>query len=208
MKRILFVLLLSATSLAQCPAPQPAPPAAGANMFSDEQEMVLGDLLATKFAQNEELLDGPEVEYLQKIGDRLMAQMPPTKLRFRFHLLDSGEMNGFSIPGGHVYITRKLISIAKSEDEIAGVIGHEIGHGFEHHSAVDYSTLIRKILKVNSVGDRDDIYRLFDLPSSLYNPSNLTSGLRVSYPTQRGPSHPWDKYSESRTSTSCGPSLR
>lgn len=161
MKRTLFVLLLSATSLAQCPVPQPTPPAPGANMFSDEQEMILGDLLATKFAQSAELMDGAEVEYLQKIGDRLMAQMPPTKLRFRFHLLDSGEMNGFSIPGGHVYITRKLISIAKSEDEIAGVIGHEIGHGFEHHSAVDYSTLIRKILKVNSVGDRDDIYRLY-----------------------------------------------
>lgn len=56
-------------------------------------------------------------------------------------LVDSDEVNGFSIAGGHIYIHRKLAAVAKSDDELAGVIGHEIGHIISHQFAFETRAL-------------------------------------------------------------------
>lgn len=136
-------------------------PASG-NLFNDEQEIWLGDAIADLIENEYTIVKDPaENAYLQKIGARLLAVLPPTKIRFRFVLIDSPEVNGFSLAGGRVYITRKLVTSAHSEDEIAAVLAHEIGHIVTHQSAAEMSELMRRLMGVTSIGDRADVYDKF-----------------------------------------------
>jgi WD40 repeat protein len=84
-------------------------------------------------------------------------------LTFTFHIIEYPEANAFNVPGGHVFISRKLIALANSEDELASVIAHELGHASVHHGAVDMSEAMRRVLKVNAVGNRNDIIQKYNL---------------------------------------------
>ena len=66
-------------------------------------------------------------DYLRSLGNRLVQHLPATNLNFRFYLIDLPEPNAFSIAGGRVYVSRKLIAMTRSEDELAGIIAHELG---------------------------------------------------------------------------------
>jgi len=60
-------------------------------------------------------------------------------LEFQFKVLDSPVVNAFAVPGGFVYMTRGILSYLNDEAELAGVMGHEIGHVTARHSAQLYS---------------------------------------------------------------------
>src|SRR5947208_2619315 len=108
---ILGCALFSSPLFAQSKCQPPSPPANPANLFSEEQEMVLGDAVAEQIESSFSLIDDEQVVgYLRRIGERLIAQAPPTKLRFQFFVVDSYEVNAFTLPGGRIYVTRKLIS--------------------------------------------------------------------------------------------------
>jgi hypothetical protein len=102
-----------------------------------------------------------ENAYLNTIGGRLLAVLPPTKIQFHFLLVESPQINGFSLAGGRVYLTRKLVANAHSEDEVAGVIAHEMGHILSHQFAIETTVDLRRLLGVTSVTDRADIYTKF-----------------------------------------------
>jgi predicted Zn-dependent protease len=73
--------------------------------------------------------------YVNDIGQRLAAQSHRANLKWTFTVLDSPEINAFALPGGYVYITRGIMAYLDSEAELAGVIGHEIGHVTARHGA-------------------------------------------------------------------------
>ena len=89
--------------------------------------------------------------------------MPPTGLKFQFFIIDIPEANAFNTPGGYVFLSRKLIAFTKTEDELAGVMAHELGHAVVHHSASDISELFKKILNVTQLGDRKDVTEKYNL---------------------------------------------
>lgn len=73
-----------------------------------------------------------------QVGRRLVEHSVAanSRYRFQFHLLaDSSTINAFALPGGQVFITEGLFSRLKTEGQLAGVLGHEIGHVIERHSA-------------------------------------------------------------------------
>jgi WD40 repeat protein len=136
---------------------------AGMNMFSDQQEADLGDAMAEhinpgglKIIENDALSD-----YLRALGDRLVKHLPPTQMKFRFYLIEFPEANAFSIAGGRIYVSRKMVVMARSEDELAGIIGHELGHILTHQSAIYMTQRFREVLGVTQVGDRKDIFDKF-----------------------------------------------
>ena len=126
--------------------------------------MILGDLNRQqmagdlRFMQDEELL-----VYVRQIGERLVRHLPPTGLKFQFFIIDIPTANAFNTPGGYVFLSRKLIAFTKTEDELAGVMAHELGHATVHHSAGDMSQLFKKILNVTQLGDRKDVTEKFNL---------------------------------------------
>ena len=73
--------------------------------------------------------------YVNGVGQKLAAQSHRANLKWTFTVLDSPEVNAFALPGGYVYITRGIMAYLDSEAELAGVIGHEIGHVTARHGA-------------------------------------------------------------------------
>lgn len=74
---------------------------------------------------------------VEQVGERLIASTAAkqTPYKFRFHLLADGQtVNAFALPGGQIFITEALFRRLKSEDQLAGVLGHEMGHVVGRHS--------------------------------------------------------------------------
>ena len=146
--------------LPQVALPAPTEP----NIFSEEQEGYLGDAVAEHIQKNYRVIEDAEVtDYLRRIGARLSKHLPLTKLRFQFFLVDLPDANAFVLPGGRIYVSRKLVALAQSEDELAGVISHELGHLVAHEQAIDQTRRLREVLGVTQVGDRRDIFEKYNL---------------------------------------------
>ncbi len=73
-------------------------------------------------------------DYVESIGQRLARASHRAGIPYRFTVLDSAEVNAFALPGGYVYVSRGILPYLNSEAELAGVIGHEIGHVTARHS--------------------------------------------------------------------------
>ena len=71
--------------------------------------------------------------YINEIGQRLVAYSTMPDGDFTFTLLDSPDINAFALPGGFIYVNRGLLAFLETEEELAGVIAHEIGHITENH---------------------------------------------------------------------------
>ncbi len=129
------------------------------NIFSDEQEVELGEAIAEQIQRDFRVIDDEEVTtYLRQIGDRIVRHLPPNKLKFRFFLVELSDANAFVLPGGRIYVSRKLIAFTQSEDELAGVIAHEIGHLMARQQSTAMTKQLKEVLGVTQVGDRKDIF--------------------------------------------------
>jgi predicted Zn-dependent protease len=96
-------------------------------------EQRAGDQAAREIEGQVGLVRAPDLEaYVGQIGGRLAAESGRDG-PWRFVILDDPMPNAFALPGGHVYVTRGLLALVNSEDELAGVIGHEIGHVLAGH---------------------------------------------------------------------------
>jgi predicted Zn-dependent protease len=90
---------------------------------------------AAKALQEQGMLlpEGEVSGYVREVGERLVRAAPASSGPFEFHVLDMEEPNAFALPGGYVYVSRGLLVLLNSEDELAGVVGHEIGHVVARH---------------------------------------------------------------------------
>ena len=95
----------------------------------------MGDKEAAKVEQAMGLLrEKKPVDYVVEIGKKLAALSELPDEPWTFQVVDTAEPNAFALPGGHVYVSRGLLALVNSEDELTGVIGHEIGHVTGRHS--------------------------------------------------------------------------
>jgi len=109
-------------------------------LMSESQEIQLGKQNDQQVIQSYGLYKDPQLEsYIESIGQKLAKLSDRPKLTFHFRLLDSPVVNAFAIPGGYIYITRGILAYLNNEAELAGVLGHEIGHVAARHSAKQYS---------------------------------------------------------------------
>ncbi len=138
MRRILIALCCLIAPLGAC-STNPATGARSFTLLSWEQEKQLGAEAAAQFTQEY----GGEVEnpivnaYVDRIGAALLEGIEegvPDDLEWEFTLLDSDVINAFALPGGKVFVSRGLAQRLDDEAELAGVIGHEIGHVTARHS--------------------------------------------------------------------------
>ncbi len=79
--------------------------------------------------------DAAGTRYLNRIGERLVKVNPDQTFDYQFAIVDQYGPNAFALPGGHIYVSRGLLALTNSEDELAGVVGHEIVHVSRRHSA-------------------------------------------------------------------------
>src|SRR6266850_5246603 len=81
------------------------------------------------------LEDAALAAYVDGIGRKLLRGVPLRGFDYQFSVVDMQEPNAFALPGGYVFISRGLLLLANSEDELACVIGHEITHAARRHAA-------------------------------------------------------------------------
>ncbi len=121
MKRIIAPLALT-MSLAACG-------------ISQQQEVQMGQDYAQQINSQLPIVSDPEANrYINVLGDQIAARTSRADLDWRFYIVDSKEVNAFAVPGGFIYVNRGLIERTTRMDELAGVLGHEIGHVVRRHS--------------------------------------------------------------------------
>jgi len=108
--------------------------------MTPEQEIALGYQSAPQMAAQMGGLsrNSQAVALVQRVGDGLVRQSVAAKspYKFSFHVLaDPKTVNAFALPGGPIFITEGLLRLLKTEAELAGVLGHEIGHVIARHSS-------------------------------------------------------------------------
>lgn len=104
--------------------------------MSTQQEISLGKKASQQVQEQMGLVDDPALRaYVRDLGARLAPYSPRRDLPYSFDVVQMAEPNAFALPGGHIYVSRGLLAITNSEAELAGVIGHEIGHVAARHHA-------------------------------------------------------------------------
>ena len=109
-------------------------------LLSEQEEIQLGIQTDRDIIQTYGLYPDTALEnYISRLGKRMAAISHRPNLDYTFRLMDTPVINAFAVPGGFVYITRGILAYLNSEAELAGVMGHEIGHITARHSAKQYS---------------------------------------------------------------------
>ncbi len=140
------------------------------SVMSEQDEIALGKKSHQQILQEYGVYADPKLQaYVNDIGQRLAKQSHRANLVWTFTVLDSPEINAFALPGGYVYITRGIMAYLDSEAELAGVVGHEIGHVTARHGAqratrqqnaglgVLAATVLGAVLEAGGVGGATDL---------------------------------------------------
>lgn len=105
-------------------------------VMSEQDEIEEGRKAHAEILKEYGVVDNPRLQaYVNDIGQRLARQSHRANLKWTFTVLDTPDVNAFALPGGYVYVTRGIMAYLESEAELAGVIGHEIGHVTARHGA-------------------------------------------------------------------------
>src|SRR5690606_1210246 len=106
------------------------------NAMSIERELAVGDIYMRQLRAQAPMVNDPLLEeYIQDLGNKLVAQADNVKFPFTFFLLNSPEINAFAFFGGHIGVHTGLISSDDNESELASVLAHEITHVTQRHMA-------------------------------------------------------------------------
>lgn len=110
-------------------------------LMSEAQEISLGQQSHQSVMRQYTPYDNPPLQSLvEELGQKLGRQSHRPNLNYQFSLLDSPQVNAFALPGGYIYITRGIIAYMNSEEELAGVLGHELGHVTARHGVRQHTS--------------------------------------------------------------------
>ncbi len=115
---------------------QPWDPFSGRKVYAltNSEEQKLGEEVIREVESKFTLIRDPLIlDYLNKLGWEILKQAGVQPYPFRFYILKDPQLNAFSVPGGHIFLTTGIIEIMDSEGELAGLLGHEIAHIARHH---------------------------------------------------------------------------
>jgi len=126
-------------SLAGC-ATNPATGEREISLIGEGQEVAMGQEADPQIIASMGLYEDEAIQqYVNQIGQRLAAASERPDLPWTFRVIDDPTINAFAVPGGFIYITRGILAHMNSEAELAGVLGHEIGHVTARHSVSQMS---------------------------------------------------------------------
>ncbi|MGD0009977.1 MAG: M48 family metallopeptidase [Terriglobia bacterium] len=98
------------------------------SIISEEKEIAVGKQYSTEIDRQAKLLNDPVIiEYVNRVAQNV-ARNSDLKIPLTVKVIDSPELNAFALPGGFLYVNTGLILAAEEEDQVAGVVGHEIAH--------------------------------------------------------------------------------
>ena len=136
--------------------------------ISKKTEMAMGKGADEQISKQYGIYQDKELQiYVNRIGQKLVSQLSDKVFpRYYFRIVNSSDINAFALPGGYVYVTVGLLALVNSEAELAGILGHEIGHIIFHHGAKQM---------VRSIGST-----ILALGGAIASPKNAGQWLKVS----------------------------
>lgn len=138
MKKTIPSLALAALLMAGCGTTvvNPVTGQAERTVMDEQAELAEGAKGHQEVLKEYGVYDNAAVQaYVNDLGQKLAGHSHRTGLQWHFTVLDSPVINAFALPGGYVYVTRGIMAYMESEADLAGVIGHEIGHVTARHGA-------------------------------------------------------------------------
>lgn len=134
MRRLPFLALL--LLFLSCAQKDQLQPRSSNVLISSSREVKIGRAVAEEVEREFPPYDEPRLQaYVDEVGQRLASVSDRNDIAYHFKVLDSPLPNAFAAPGGYIYITRGMLGVMDDESELAGVLGHEIGHVTARHGA-------------------------------------------------------------------------
>jgi predicted Zn-dependent protease len=131
--------IVSCLLLAAC-ATNPATGKREISLMSEAQEIQLGREADIEVQREMGMYEDRALQdYVNDIGQRLARNSHRPNLPWHFAIVDAAAVNAFALPGGYIYLTRGIMAYLNDEAELAGVLGHEIGHVTARHAAQAYT---------------------------------------------------------------------
>lgn len=158
--------LTGAASLLKASEPKVTVPSF--NTLSDEEEISFGRKVAAQFDAKLPLLGIRTLDqYVNSLVAKLGRNSQRPNMDYQAKVINTAEINAFSILGGHMYVYRGLLQFVQSEAELAAVMGHEVGHVVGHHSANKIMLNVRarqlyEIVKKNVLLQNDVIRQVIE----------------------------------------------
>ena len=129
-------MLVAALALAGGCATNPVTGRSELSLVSEQQELQMGrEAYGPVIAEFGKYDDQALAAYVDSVGQRVAHASHLPKLEWHFTLVDDPAVNAFAMPGGYIYVTRGILANLGSEAQLAGVLGHEIGHVTHRHTA-------------------------------------------------------------------------
>lgn len=150
-KHTLACLVALITLLAGC-ATNPVTGKQDLVLMTEDQEIKIGRQYHQKILQTYRAYEDPDLQsYVSELVENIAIKSHRSHLIFHSTVLDSPQVNAFALPGGYIYITRGIIAYMNSEAELAGVLGHEIGHvtarhGVRQNSASQLANILTTVI--------------------------------------------------------------
>jgi len=118
----------------------------GTAALTTEEEKKLGKKVVLEIRKEADFVRDLNVQaFVERVGYSLVDQLATTPFEFKFYVIRDVDPNAFAIPGGYIFITTGLIVLAENEQEVAGVLAHEISHVTQRH----ISQMIEKSKRLN-----------------------------------------------------------
>jgi MAF protein len=103
--------------------------------YSTDKEVQMGKAIVAQAETEYKMVNDPLIQKrVEDIGKKIAAVCDRKEIDYAFKVLEEDEVNAVSLPGGFVYVNRGLVDKVTSDDELAGVLGHEVGHIVARHS--------------------------------------------------------------------------
>src|SRR4051794_7054051 len=169
----LLIYFCAVSHAQQCEAPAVSTSKAPV-MMTDRIESLVGEMMAQQTLTTTRALEIDELAApLEQIVRKLESAAPPSSTKFHVRLVEAPYANAYTSPGGYIFIARKALLVAKNEDEIAGVLAHEMGHVLTRQVARDYEQLLRGVLGVKTLATSQEVEERFHelLENFAANPS-------------------------------------
>ncbi len=134
------VLVIALTVIAGACATNPVTGKRQMSLLSEAEELAIGQQQDAEIRREMGVYDDQALQrYVSEIGQDLARASHRPNLPWTFTIVDSPAINAFALPGGYIYVTRGILAYLDDEAELAGVLGHEIGHVTARHAAQAYT---------------------------------------------------------------------